>query len=69
MTISINVSVNGNYKTPVVIQREGTADEEIVITGRGNDGPKVLSIPYYHGASKIVTVIVGPEEQDNGDTE
>lgn len=68
MTISIQVSVNGNYKVPVTTQYGDNEPETEVISGRGNDGPKVKYIPYYHSNNpdNIVTVEVGPEEQDNG---
>lgn len=68
MTISIQVSVNGNYKIPVTTKYgDGEAMTE-TISGRGHAGPFVKHIPYYHGANpgNIVTVSVGPEEQDNG---
>ena len=66
MTISIQVSVNGDYKVPVITrygENEPTAE---VISGRGHEGPFVKHIPYYHGSnpSNIVTVTVGPEEPD-----
>lgn len=68
MTISINVSVNGNYKVPVTVKR-GTGEEITeVISGRGLAGPNVKHIPYYHGAGENdmpVFVTVGQEEQDN----
>lgn len=68
MTISIKVSVNGNYKVPVIVQRDtGEPALTDVISGRGHEGPFVMDIPYYHGGSKVVTVTVGPEEQDNGE--
>lgn len=68
MTISIQVSVNGNYKVPVTTKYGENAPETEVISGRGLDHPKVKHIPYYHGSnpSNIVTVSVGPEEQDQG---
>lgn len=69
MTISIQVSVNGNYKVPVTTQHGGNEPVTEVISGRGCDGPKVKHIPYYHGSNQdnIVTVTVGPEEYDHGD--
>lgn len=68
MTISIMVSVNGNYKVPVTTQYGDTEPVTEVISGRGHPGPKVKDIPYYHGnnPTNVVTVTVGPEEQDNG---
>lgn len=71
MTISISVSVNGNYKVPVQVQYGDGEPTTEVISGRGSSGPFVKNIPYYHGSnpSNIVTVVVGPEEQDNGEPE
>ena len=68
MTISINVSVNGNYKIPVTTQYGEAEPTTEVISGRGLDHPFVKNIPYWHGAnpSNIVTVTIGPEEPDNG---
>lgn len=69
MTISITVSVNGNYKVPVTTQYgEGEPTTEI-ISGRGHDGPNVKHVPYYHGSNpdNVVKVAVGPESEDNGD--
>ena len=68
MTISIKVSVNGNYKVPVTTKYGDNAPTTEVISGRGSNGPFVKDIPYYHGSnpSNVVTVSVGPEEADNG---
>lgn len=67
MTISIRVSVNGNYKVPVTVKYGEHEPTTEVISGRGIlEGPFIKDIPYYHGGSDIVTVSVGPEEQDNG---
>jgi hypothetical protein len=68
MTISINVSVNGNYKVPVTTKYGDSEPITEIISGRGLNSPFVKNIPYYHGSnpSNIVTVSVGPEEQDNG---
>ena len=66
MTISINVSVNGNYKVPVRTQYGDSEPTTEVISGRGHDGPFVRRINYYHGTEEVVTVTVGPEEADNG---
>jgi hypothetical protein len=68
MTISIQVSVNGNYKVPVTTKYGDNEAATEVISGRGLPGPAVKHIPYYHGSnpSNIVTVSVGPEEPDNG---
>ena len=65
MTISIQVSVNGNYKCPVSY-KQGDREVTEVVSGRGSEGPKVLSIPFYHSAD-IMTLSVGPEEQDLGE--
>lgn len=69
MTININVSVNGNYKIPVITQYGDGEPTTEVISGRGHDGPFVKNISYYHGSnpSNVVTVTIGPEEQDNGE--
>lgn len=68
MTISIKVSVNGNYKIPVTTQYGDNEPTTEVISGRGLKEPFVKDIPYHHGnnTSKIVTVTIGPEEDDNG---
>lgn len=67
MTISIQVSVNGNYKVPVTVKRGAEESTTEVISGRGHEGPKVMHIPYYHGnADGDLVVTVGKEEQDNG---
>lgn len=67
MTIAIKVSVNGNYKVPVTTKYGDNEPTTEVISGRGLDVPFVKDIPYYHGSNpdNIVTVSVGPEEQDN----
>jgi hypothetical protein len=67
MTISIQVSVNGNYKVPVTVQYGDNEPVTEVISGRGHSGPNVKHIPFYHGLSpdNVVHVTVGPEEQDN----
>ncbi len=66
MTISIQVSVNGDYKVPVTTQYGESEPTTEVISGKGHGAPFVKCIPYYHGSnpSNIVTVTVGPEEQD-----
>lgn len=68
MTISIKVSVNGNYKVPVTTTYSDAEPTTEVITGRSHDGPFVKDIPYYHGSNpgNVVTVSVGPEAEDNG---
>lgn len=70
MTISIQVSVNGNYKAPVKITRQDGTVENHVVSGFGQPGPNILYVPYYHGSNDgVVTVEVGPESQDNGEAE
>jgi hypothetical protein len=66
MTISIRVSVNGNHKVPVTVKHSDTEPTTEVISGRGRDTPFVKDIPFYHSTGNVVTVSVGPEEQDNG---
>lgn len=63
MTISVSVSCNGNYKCPVKY-KQGDHEEEIMLSGKGKDGPDVRHISFYHGAD-VMTLVVGPEEQDN----
>ena len=65
MTISVSISVNGNYKCPVNY-KQGDREVSQVISGRGLDQPNVLHIPFYHGPDAM-TLSVGPEEQDNGE--
>ena len=64
MTISVQVSVNGNYKCPVTY-KQGDREMTEVVSGRDNEGPKVLYIPFYHGPD-LLTLSIGPEEQDDG---
>lgn len=64
MTVSVKVSVNGNYKVPVKY-KQGAREVSEVVSGRGSQGPKELSIPFYHGPD-VMTLEVGPEEADNG---
>jgi hypothetical protein len=65
MTISVSISVNGNYKCPVSY-KQGDREENHVVSGRGMDRPNVLHIPFYHGADAM-TLSVGPEERDDGE--
>lgn len=66
MTISIQVSVNGNYKIPVTTKYGEDDPVTEVISGRGLTAPFVKHIPYYHdkNPSNVVTISVGPEEED-----
>lgn len=66
MTISIKVSVNGNYKIPVTVKYGDSEPTTDVISGRGLTVPFVKDIPYYHHTGNIVVISVGPEEPDNG---
>jgi hypothetical protein len=66
MTIGINISVNGNYKAPVKVTRDDGSEEHHVVSGFGLDRPSVLYVNHYHGAARVTTVSVGPEEPDNG---
>lgn len=65
MTISVTVSVNGNYKCPVTY-RQGEQEVTQVVSGRGHNGPHVLHIPFRHGPD-VLTLSVGPEAQDDGE--
>jgi hypothetical protein len=65
MTISIQVSINGNYKVPVTVQYGDEPSTTEIITGRGHEGPFVKNINYYHGSSTIVSISVGPESYDD----
>ena len=67
MTISVKVSCNGNYKCPVSY-KQGDREETILLSGRGKPSPDERNIPFYHGAD-VMTLSVGPEEQDNGDAD
>lgn len=67
MTISVTISVNGNYKCPVSY-KQGDREESEVISGRGSAVPVVKYIPFYHGA-EVMTLSVGPEVPDNGEAE
>lgn len=64
MTVSVRVSVNGNYKLPVKY-KQGDREESFVLSGRDKDGPDERPIFFQHGAD-LMTLTVGPEEQDNG---
>lgn len=64
MTIYVSISVNGNYRCPVTL-KQGDREETQVVSGRGHDGPNVVSLPFYHG-DEVMTLSIGPEEQDTG---
>lgn len=65
MTINVTVSVNGNYKCPIVF-KQGAREEKHLVSGFGRDTPNELSIPFQHGPD-VLTLEVGPEEPDNGE--
>jgi hypothetical protein len=67
MTVSIKISVNGNYKLPVKY-KQGEVEKEIVLTGRGKVGPHEENVHFVHGA-EAMTLVVGPEERDDGSGE
>lgn len=67
MTISVQVSCNGNYKCPVSY-KQGDREESFTLSGRDKEGPDVRYIPFYHSAD-VMTLSVGPEEQDTGEQE
>ena len=66
MTISIKVSVNGDYEVPVTVQYDDKPATTEVISGKGINQPFVKDIPYYHGGAQIVAVTVGPEKYVGG---
>lgn len=67
MTISVNVSCNGNYKCPVKY-KQGDREESFVLNGFGKDGPDNKHISFYHGPD-VMTLEVGPESPSDGPNE
>jgi hypothetical protein len=67
MTVSVQISVNGNYKLPISY-KQGEREESLTVSGRGHAGPNVQHIPFYHGAD-VMTLQLGPETPDNGEEE
>lgn len=65
MTVAISVSVNGNYKVPIHFT-QGDRNETIVVSGRDSEGPRVVTVPFYHGPD-IMTMEIGPESEDLGE--
>jgi hypothetical protein len=65
VTISVRISVNGNYKCPVS-WKQGDRQESQLVSGYGLDKPNEIYIPFYHGAD-VMTLSVGPESPDNGE--
>lgn len=66
MTVSVKVSVNGDYKVPVSY-KQGDREESFIISGRGHPGPNEKYITFYHGPD-VMTLSVGPEEKDDGES-
>ncbi len=62
MTVSVRVSVNGNYKLPVSF-KQGDREESFVISGKGSSTPVERNITFYHGPD-VMSLSVGPEEED-----
>lgn len=65
MTVSVKVSVNGNYKLPVHV-KQGDREEGFTLSGRGKPGPDERVVSFHHGPEPM-TVTVGPEQPDNGE--
>lgn len=63
MTISVTVSVNGNYKCPVTY-KQGDREYTLQLSGREAGGRDERIIPFGHG-SDVMTLTIGPEEPDN----
>jgi hypothetical protein len=66
MTISIRVSVNGNYQCPVTY-KQGDREVTEIVSGYGRDTPGEIYIPFYHGPD-LMNITVGPERPDNGES-
>lgn len=45
MTLSVKISVNGNYKTTYTVNGGGP----IEISGAGHDGPNAVDVTFQHG--------------------
>ena len=69
MTITIQVTIQGNYKVPIKVVRPGHPDEEVVITGRNAGGPVSRHFTHFHGDESTTQVTVGPEVFDDGKEE
>lgn len=67
MTVSVKISVNGNYKVPFSF-KQGDREENHVISGRGCNGPNEHTVHFSHGPD-VMTLEIGPESQDNGEEE
>lgn len=56
MTISLKVSVNGNYRATVKHDVDGDVQPDIVIEGQAGDGPVEKSITFQHGKTNTYSV-------------
>lgn len=65
MTVSVKISVNGNYKVPYTY-KQGENTQSGVVSGYGMDRPNELTIPFSHGPDAM-SLEVGPESPDNGE--
>lgn len=63
MTTSVKISVNGNYKVPVR-WKQGDHEEQMVVSGRGREGPNEQTIWFQHGNDAMMLEI-GPETYDD----
>jgi len=63
MTTQVSISVNGDFKVPVKY-KQGDREVSLEVSGKGStNGPKVETIPFYHG-NNIMTLEIGPETKD-----
>lgn len=63
MTVSVQISVNGNYKLPFKY-KQGEWEVTGEISGKGLNEPKVEYIQFSHGPD-VMTLELGPEEPDS----
>lgn len=66
MTISIQISVNGNYKVPVTAKQGDGEATTTVVSGRGHSGPNIHLVHFSHGPDAL-TLTIGPESPDHGE--
>lgn len=64
MTVSVKITVNGNYKLPVKY-KQGDREVSLVVSGYGLDVPGEHQVAFYHGPD-VMTLELGPEEPDHG---
>lgn len=64
MTVSIRISVNGNYKVPISY-KQGKKTENREISGFGSDKPVETNISF-GSAAEAMTLTIGPETPDKG---